>query len=248
MRQEPGRTAAGRLVVLLALVLALIAGCAPFRYERRQATPPAETPRTGLRVGVFRLAEPPDPRLYLIRFGNTLADPAGDLSRGLSVALRDSGLVADAVYLGAPTGDPRDLEHYRSVYGLDAILEGRVTRWYVTSVPELWSVATPLIVLWPLHVLGLPTAPCHDSAGLDAELRLTPLAAGAEPWRSGTVRFAWHEHNWYSSLTVPRIERSLQTHAMDHFVTSLVDTLRTAPLPASPAAAGQPSGAEAPVR
>lgn len=239
MKLKPAWRATRSLVIALALAAAVLPGCATFRFERQPATGGPAPPQANPRVGVFRFAEPPDPHVYLIRFSNTLADPVGDLSRGVAVALRDSGLVADAIYLGAPTGDPQDLEHYRRVYGLDAILEGEVARLYITSVPEHWSLAPPLLALWPLHVFGLPTAPCHDSAGLDAEVRLTRLDAGAETWRSGAVRFAWHEHNWYSSLSIPRIERSMQTHAMDHFVTSLVETLRAAPSLGGPSRPGR---------
>jgi hypothetical protein len=87
---------------------------------------------------------------------------------------------------------------------------------------------TPWLALWPLHALGLPTAPCHDSVALAGTLGLQGLAPGAPAWRSAALRLDWHEHNWYSSLTIPSIERALQTRALDHFVASLADAARAA--------------------
>jgi hypothetical protein len=232
--------------LLLLLIPAL--GCATFSYERTPGlTSPVEQ-RSGLRIGVVRFSQPPASGFYPIQFSNTLADPIGDLSRAVAEELRAAGLFNDVIYLGAPPLGAADLDYYRAVYQLDAILAGDVTTFYVTSVPELWSLIPPMLALWPLHVFGLPTAPCHDSVALRGALSLRGLAPGAVLWRSSELEYAWHEHNWYSSLSIPAIERAVQTRAMDHFVTSLVADLRRELTPARvddlflrPAAAAPPA-------
>lgn len=212
-----------RRILFLLLLPAL--GCATFSYERTSGQSPPDEPRTPLRLGVVRFSQPAASGFYPIRFSNTLADPIGDLSRAVAEELRGSGRFVDVIYLGAPPLGASDLDYYRDVYRIDAILSGDVTSFYVTSVPEPWSLIPPLIVLWPLHVLGLPTAPCHDSVELRGTLSLQGLAPGAGGWRSSDQRFSWHEHNWYSALSIPAIERGVQIRAMDHFVASLVAAL-----------------------
>ena len=217
-----------RRQVLLSLLLVVLpaVGCATFTYERARGPSPPGEPRTELRLGVVRFAQPPAAGFYPMRFSNTLADPIGDLSRAVAEELDGAGLFADVIYLDGPPPAGADLAYYRDVYGLDAILAGEVTKFYVTSVPELWSLIPPFILLWPLHVIGLPTAPCHDSVVLHGTLVIQGLAPGAGGWRSSEQRLSWHQQNWYSSLTIPAIEREVQIRAMDHFVTSLVAALR----------------------
>lgn len=217
-----------RRLVLLPLLLAVLpaVGCATFTYERGRGPSPPGEPHTGLRLGVVRFAQPPAAGFYPIRFSNTLADPIGDLSRAVAEELDDAGLFADVIYLDGPPPGGADLAYYRDVYRLDAILAGEVTKFYVTSAPELWSLIPPFILLWPLHVLGMPTAPCHDSVVLHGTLEMQGLAPGAGGWRSPELRLSWHQLNWYSSLTIPAIEREVQIRAMDHFVTSLAAALR----------------------
>jgi hypothetical protein len=222
-----------RCVLLALLLLALpTVGCATFRYERERRPSFAGEPRTNLRLGVVRFAQPPAAGFYPIRFSNTLADPIGDLARAVAEELDASGLFADVIYLDVPPPQGANLDYYRDVYGLDAILAGEVTKFYVTSVPALWSVIPPMIVVWPLHVFGLPTAPCRDSVALHGSLSLTGLGPGAGGWRSSELKLSWNEHNWYSSLTIPAIERKIQIHAMDSFVTSMVAALRSELTPA----------------
>ncbi|MHB8835506.1 MAG: hypothetical protein ACYC9Y_07345 [Candidatus Methylomirabilia bacterium] len=216
---------------ILLLIPAL--GCATFSYVRTSGQSPPGEPRFNLRIGVVRFSQPSAAGFYPIRFSNTLGDPIGDLSRAVADELRGSGLFAEVIYLDGPPPGRTDLEYYREVYRLAAILSGDVTSFYVTSVPELWSLVPPFIALWPLHVLGLPTAPCHDSVVLHGTLSLQGLEAGAGGWRSSEQKYSWHEHNWYSSLSIPAIERAVQTRAMDHFVTSLVAALRRELSPAS---------------
>ena len=219
--------------VLFPLLLLLpTLGCATFRYERPRFDAPAGERCTSLRLGVVRFSQPPVAGFYPIQFSQTLADPIGDLSRALAEELRASGFFVDVIYLGDPTRDPADLEYYRDVYRLDALLSGDVTAFYVTSVPELWSLIPPFLALWPLHVFGLPTAPCHDRVELHGTLGLQGLTPGAGGWRSAEQRLSWHEHNWYSSLSIPAIERTVQIHALDHFVTTLVAILRRELTPA----------------
>lgn len=212
------------LVTLLLLIPAL--GCDTFSYVRTSGQSPPGEQRSNLRLGVVRFSQPDAAGFYPIRFSQTLADPIGDFSRAVAVELRRSGLFAEVIYLDGPPQGVADLDYYRDVYRLEAILSGEVTRFYVTSVPELWSLVPPFLALWPLHVLGLPTAPCHDSVVLHGTLSLRGLASGAGSWRSSEQQLSWHEHNWYSSLSIPAIERAVQTRAMDHFVTSLVATVR----------------------
>ena len=215
-----------RAALLLVLLLIPALGCATFTYERTPGQPSIDARSTGLRIGVVRFSAPPAANYYPIRFSNTLADPIGDLSRAVAEELRGSGLFADVIYLDTPTLAGADRDYYREIYRLDAILAGEVTKFYVTSVPELWSLIPPLLALWPLHVVGLPTAPCHDSVGLHVILSLQGLAPGASRWRSSEQELSWHEHNWYSSLTIPAIERRVQIHALDHFVAALAGSLR----------------------
>jgi len=222
---ESEREMRRRHVLFTLLLLIPHLGCAAFRYERTPGESSRPEQRTDRRLGVVRFSQPPAAGFYPIRFSQTLADPIGDLSRAVAEELRGSGLFVDVIYLDGPPG-VADLDYYRDVYRLEAILSGDVTRFYVTSVPELWSLIPPFLVLWPLHVLGLPTAPCHDSVALHGTLSFQGLAPGAGSWRSSEQQLSWHEHNWYSSLTIPAIERAVQTHAMDHFVTSIVATVR----------------------
>ncbi len=212
-----------RLFTLLLLIPAL--GCATFRYEHTPGQSPSGEQRTNLRLGVVGFSQPDAAGFYRMRFSQTLADPIGDLSRAVAEELRGSGRFLDVVYLGAPPRSAADLAYYRDVYRLDAILTGEVTGFYVTSVPELWSLIPPFLALWPLHVFGVPTAPCHDSVVLHGTLALRGLAPGAGVWRSSEQRLSWHEHNWYSSLSIPSIERAVQIRAMDHFVASLAAVL-----------------------
>jgi len=205
--------------MLLLLISGL--GCATFSYERTGGQPPPGEPRTHLRLGVVRFSQPDAAGFYPIRFSNTLADPIGDLSRAVAVELRGSGMFADAIYLGVAPSSTADLDYYHDVYGLDAILAGEVTTYYVTSAPELWSVIPPFIVLWPLHALGLPTAPCHDRVELHVSLRIQGLAPGAGGWSFPEQPLSWHGHDWYSAQSIPAVERSVQIRAMDYFVTSL---------------------------
>lgn len=218
------------LFLFLLLIPAL--GCATFSYERTSGRVPPSESLTSFRLGVVRFTQPAVAGFYPIRFSQTLADPIEDLSRAVAEELRGSGLFADVIYLGVPPPGPADLEYYRDVYRLDAILAGDVTSFFVTSVPELWSVIPPFLALWPLHVFGLPTAPCHDSVVLRGTLSLQGLAPGAGSWRFSEQRFSWHEHNWYSSLSIPAIERAVQIRAMDHFVTALVAALQCELTPA----------------
>ena len=214
------------LFLMMIPVLIPTPGCATFRYERTRGQSPPDEQRSSLRLGVVGFSQPPAAGFYPIRFSQTLVDPIGDLSRAVAEELLGSGMFADVIYLGTPLLEAADLDYYRDVYRLDAILSGDVTSFYVTSVPELWSLVTPYIVLWPFHVFGLPTAPCHDSVALDGTLSLRGLVPGAGAWRSSEQRLSWHEHNRYSSLSIPAIERAVQIHAMDHFVTSLVAAVR----------------------
>lgn len=211
------------LFALLLLVPAL--GCATFSYERVNANPVRAGRRSHLRLGVVTFSQPDPAGFHPIWFSNTLADPIGDLSRAVAEELRGAGLFADVIYLGAAPPDPADLEYYRDVYRLDAVLAGDVTRYQVTAVAELWSLIPPFIALWPLHFLGLPTAPSRDSVALHATLDVRGLSPGAGSWRSGEQRLSWHGHNWYSVLSIPANERAVQTRAMDYFVTSIVATL-----------------------
>ena len=212
--------------VLFALLLLIPhLGCATFRYERTRGEPPPARQSTNRRLGVVRFSQPPAAGFYPIWFSNTLADPIGDLSRAVAEELRSSDLFADVIYLGDSPLGVADLEYYRDVYRLDAIFTGEVTKFYVTAVAELWSLIPPFIVLWPLHFFGLPTAPSHDSVELHGTFSIQGLAPGAGFWSSPEQRYSWHEHTWYSVLSIPANERAVQTHAMDHFVTSLVATV-----------------------
>lgn len=214
------------LRILLALsLLTPSLGCATFTYERTGGQPPPGGPRTSFRLGVARFAQPAAAGFYPIWFSNTLNDPIGDLSRAVAEELRRSGRFADVVYLGAPTLDAADLDYYRTIYRLDAILAGEVTRFQVSAVAELWSLVPPFIVLWPLHFIGLPAAPSRDSVVLHATLGLRGLAPGAGGWRSTEQRLSWRERNWYAVQRIPAIERAVQTHAMDHFVAALAGLL-----------------------
>lgn len=216
--------AEGWRVLLLLLIPAL--GCATFRYERTPGQSPPDEPLASLRIGVVRFSQPPASAFYPIRFSQTLDDPIGDLSRAVAEDLLSSGFFVDVIYLGVTTPGVADQDYYRDIYQLDAILAGEVTKFYVTSAPEIWSLIPPFLALWPLHVFGLPTAACHDSVALHGTLSLQGLTPGAGGWRSSEQQLSWHEHNWYSSLSIPAIERAFQIRAMDYFVTSLVATLR----------------------
>jgi len=66
----------------------------------------------------------------------------------------------------------------------------------------------------------------HGSVGLQL------LGPAAEGWRSAEQQLAWDEHNWYSSLSIPVIERAVQTRALDHFVTALVAAVQRELIPA----------------
>jgi hypothetical protein len=209
----------GALLTLLALLSPL--GCATFRYERAPGPAAPAVQRTNLRLGVARFSQPDPAGFYPIWFSNTLADPIGDLSRAVAEELRRSGLFADVVYLDAPAPTAADRDYYRDIYQLDTILDGEVTSFSVTGVAELWSLIPPLIVVWPLHFLGLPTGPSHDSVGLRGSVTLQGLAPGAAAWHSPELRLAWDEHVWYSVLTIPANERRLQTRALDHFVAAI---------------------------
>ena len=212
--------------LLTFLLLTPFFGCATFSYERmRNEAAPAEL-HTGQRLGVVRFSQPPASGFYPIWFSNTLADPIGDLSRAVAAELRGSGLFVDVIYLGAPSLSEADLEYYRDVYRLDALLVGDVSKFYVTAVAELWSLVPPFIALWPLHFLGFPTGPSHDSVALHGTFSLQGLAPGAGCWRSPEQRYSWHEHTWYSVLSIPANERAVQIGAMDHFVTSIVAAVR----------------------
>jgi hypothetical protein len=233
------------LVPVLMLVPAL--GCATFRYERTAGGSPAAEQRTDRRLGVVRFSEPPAAGFYPIWFSNTLEDPVGDLSRAVAEELRVSGPFADVIYLGDPPPSVADLAYYRDVYRLDAIFTGEVTRFQVTAVAELWSLIPPFILLWPLHFLGLPTAPSHDSVALDGSFSLQGLAPGAGCWRSPEQRYAWHEHAWYSVQSIPANERAVQTHALDQFVAAIAATVRRELSPADiEALLPRPSAAVAP--
>lgn len=215
-----------RCRALFTLLLIPALGCATFRYERAPGQAAPGELRTKFRLGVVRFSQPAVAGFYPMRFSQTLADPIGDLSRAVAEELRGSGLFADVIYLGDPLLGVADMDYYRDVYRLNAILVGDVTEFYVTSVPELWSLIPPLLVLWPLHVFGLPTAPCHDSVVLHGSIGLQLLTPGAGVWRSSEQQLSWHEHNWYSSLSIPAIERAVQIRAMDHFVSSLAAIVR----------------------
>ena len=227
-----------RRVLFALLLLIPNFGCATFSYDRAPgASPPAES-RTGLRIGVARFSQPPASGFYPIWFSNTLADPIGDFSRAVAEELRGSGRFADVIYLGAAPLEAADLAYYRDVYQLDAVLAGAVTNYYVTAVAELWSLMPPFILLWPLHLLGLPVAPSHDSVALDVTLSLRGVSPGTGAWRAAEQRLSWHERAWYSVLNIPANERAVQTHALDHFVTALAASLlRELP----PARADEPS-------
>lgn len=214
------------LVLFACLLLMPHLGCATFRYERARGESPPAAQSTNRRLGVVRFSQPPAAGFYPIWFSNTLADPIGDLSRAVAEELRRSGLFFDVIYLGDSPLGVADLEYYRDAYRLDAIFAGEVTRFYVTAVAELWSLIPPFILLWPLHFFGLPTGPSHDSVALHGSFSLRGLAAGAGSWRSSEQRYSWHEHTWYSVQSIPANERALQTRAMDHFVTSIVATVR----------------------
>lgn len=214
-----------RLLFTFLLLLPCL-GCATFRYERARGESTPAAPGTDRRLGVVRFSQPAAAGFYPIWFSNTLADPIGDLSRAVVEELRGSGLFADVMYLGDSPLGVADLEYYRDVYRLDAIFAGDVTRFYVTAVAEFWSLIPPFIVLWPLHFLGLPTAPSHDSVALHGSFSIRGLAPGAGGWLSAAQRYSWHEHTWYSVLSIPANERAVQTRAMDHFVTSIVATVR----------------------
>jgi hypothetical protein len=211
-----------RCRVLLAFALLLGSGCASFRYERVPHQAASGGQRTGLRLGVVRFSQPDAAGFYPIQFSQTLADPIGDLSRAVAGELREAGLFADVIYLGAPPLGAADLDYYREVYRLDAILVGDVTRFFVTSVPEIWSLVPPLLALWPLHFIGLPTAPCHDSAVLHGSIGIQALPPGSGSWRSAEQQLSWHKHNMYSFQSIPAVERAVQINAMDYFVASLV--------------------------
>ena len=215
-----------RRALLLLLLLLPSLGCATFSYEHTGGEQPRCERPTGLRIGVVAFTQPAAAGFYPIRFSQTLADPIGDLSRAVAAELRGSGLFEEVIHLGALPPGADDRDYYRDVYRLDAILAGDVTKFYVTSVPELWSLIPPFLALWPLHVLGLPTAPCHDSVALHGTLSLRGLAPGAGVWRSPELRLSWDEHNWYSSLSIPSIERAVQVHAMRYFAASLAAALQ----------------------
>ncbi len=214
------------LILILALLFVPALGCATFRYERPRGESLAAEPCTNRRIGVARFSQPSAAGFYPIWFSNTLADPIGDLSRAVAEELRTSGLFADVIYLGDSPPRASDLEYYREVYRLDGLFAGEVTEFYVTAVAELWSLIPPFILLWPLHFIGLPTAPSHDSVALEGSFSLQGLAPGAGGWRSSEQRYAWHEHVWYSVQRIPANERAVQTHALDHFVTAIVAAVR----------------------
>jgi len=220
------RRGAGALLLVLTLVPSF--GCATFTYERTAGGAPSTGRRTNLRIGVTRFSGPDPAGFYPIWFSNTLADPIGDLSRAVAVELRRSGLFADVIYLGVEKPAAADLAYYREVYQLDAVLDGDVSRFFVTAVAELWSLIPPLIVVWPLHFLGVPSAPSHDSVGMSGALSLQGLASGVAGWRSPELRLSWDEHVWYSVFTIPANERRLQTNALDQFVAALAGTVCSA--------------------
>lgn len=224
MRRAAGPRS-GRALLALAALLPQV-GCATFHYERAGGAAPPAAPRSDIRLGVARFSQPDPAGFYPIWFSNTLADPIGDLSRAVAEELRRTGPFAEVVYLDAPRPAPADRDHYRRVYRLDAVLEGEVTEFFVTAVAELWSLIPPFIALWPLHFLGLPTAPSHDSVGLRGALAIRGLADGAVAWRSPELRLSWDDHVWYSVLNIPANERRLQTRAMDHFVSTLAAVVR----------------------
>jgi hypothetical protein len=213
------------LFTLLLLIPHL--GCATFSYERAGGESPPAEQSTNRRLGVVRFSQPAAAGFYPIWFSNTLADPIGDLSRAVAEELRNSGLFADVIYLGDSPLGVADREYYREVCRLDAIFTGEVTSFYVTAVAELWSLIPPFILLWPLHFLGLPTAPSHDSVALHGTFSLRGLAPGAGYWRSPEQRYHWDEHVWYSVQSIPANERAVQTHALDHFVTSIAAALQS---------------------
>ena len=181
--------------------------------------------RTHLRLGVVRFTQPAAAGFYPIWFSNTLTDPIGDLSRAVAEELNGSGRFADVIYLGGPPLDrcgpgllPGCLPARRHPRrGRDEIQRDGGRRALEPHPAVHRALAASL------HRPADGTQPRQRRAARN------PQAPGVGR-RGGRLalseqRLSWHEHNWYSVQSIPANERAVQTHALDHFVTTLAATL-----------------------
>lgn len=200
-----------RWVFGLALLCGL-AGCTTFRYDYAKA-PVARAGSPGAwRVAVEPLRDRTTAMMYFPPYGALLAEPYGDLSRGLAAALERSGAFARVVYAGEAGTEAAEC---------DAVLTGEVSFFRVTAIMEPWSMVPPVTVLWPLHLLGLPVGPSRNGMIVECQLRVDARRPGGPSWQTPPLRATYWETVYYSSLNVWRKDEEFIRHAMDSVVDQL---------------------------
>jgi hypothetical protein len=190
------------LSIFLSTFLGLFLSCTPtiFVYQPTDTIQKSIVPHSRV-IGFRPLIDSNTTSRYHVTYCALVKDPVEAFGREMCKVMSRQDSTSTYVY--GDTGQPM------------VVVKGTVKKLFWSAYPEIWSLIPPLIILWPLHMTGLPVAPSYNYMKMDITFTITD--------QSGTskvvpVHIDYDELVMYSVLNVKRQDTKFQTHSLDSAV------------------------------